>query len=326
MNKPLLSICIATYNRARYIGETLNSIIPQLDDDVELLVVDGASTDGTGDVVQKYDDPGLRYIRLPVKGGVDQDYCRAVELARGQYCWLFTDDDLLRPGAVAAVKKAITAGYGIVIVNAEIRNRTLDVILAQQRISMREDRFYSPEDTDRLFVDTLPCLSFIGALVIRRTIWMEREQSPYLGTEFVHIGVVFQRPLAGPVLVLAEPYVVIRYGNAQWRPRSFEVWMFKWPKLVWSFDHVSEQAKAQVSGREPWRDLTNLVFQRSVGAYTVESYRSHLSNIETGALWKVSAWLIAVFPRTLIIGLHYLYSRIKGSESRAYFDADHATE
>ena len=47
MKSPLLSICIATYNRADFIGETLDSIIRQLTDEVEIVVVDGASTDAT---------------------------------------------------------------------------------------------------------------------------------------------------------------------------------------------------------------------------------------------------------------------------------------
>lgn len=326
MNKPLLSICIATYNRAQYIGETLDSIIPQLDDDVELLVVDGASTDNTEAVVQRYADPHIRYVRLPVKGGVDQDYCKAVELARGEFCWLFTDDDLLRPGAIAAVKTAIRAGYCMVIVNSEIRNRTLDVVLAKQRIVMGEDKSYAPHDMDSLFVDAMACLSFIGAVVIRRDVWMAREQKPYCGTEFVHIGVIFQRPLTEPVLIVAEPYVLIRYGNAQWKPRNFDIWMFNWPRLVWSFDHISRQAKLKVCKREPWRDFTSLIFQRSVGAYDADTYRQHFAAAQARPIWKLCAWLIAIFPRKIITSLHYTYSRIRGSEIQAFYDADHATD
>ena len=41
MTQPLLSICIATYNRARFIGETLDSIIPQVTPAVEIVIVDG---------------------------------------------------------------------------------------------------------------------------------------------------------------------------------------------------------------------------------------------------------------------------------------------
>ena len=42
---PILSICISTFNRARYIGETVESIVSQLSDSVELVVLDGASPD-----------------------------------------------------------------------------------------------------------------------------------------------------------------------------------------------------------------------------------------------------------------------------------------
>ena len=107
MNRPILSICIATYNRAGFIGETLDSIIAQMDDDVEILVVDGASTDNTEGIMREYTqkESRIRYVRLSAKGGVDQDYDKSVELARGEFCWLFTDDDLLKPGAVAAVKQ-----------------------------------------------------------------------------------------------------------------------------------------------------------------------------------------------------------------------------
>ena len=200
MNKPILSICIATYNRDGFIGETLDSIIPQLDDEVELLVVDGASTDNTEDVVRKYTtkEPRIRYVRLSAKGGVDHDYDKSVELARGEFCWLFTDDDLLKHGAVATVIAAIKKGHDLVVVNAEVRDRTLSGILERRRINTQENKVYVPGSMERLFVDVLDYLSFIGGVVIRRSIWLGRERELYFGTEFVHVGVIFQKHLQGP--------------------------------------------------------------------------------------------------------------------------------
>ena len=63
-------------------------------------MLDAASTDGTREVVE--DSPGdslvLRYIRQDTNQGVDRDYDRTVELARGEYCWMMSDDDILTPG------------------------------------------------------------------------------------------------------------------------------------------------------------------------------------------------------------------------------------
>ncbi len=52
-----------TYNFGRFIGETLNSIIPQLTDQIEIIIVDGASTDNTADVVRSFQKnyPQIQY-------------------------------------------------------------------------------------------------------------------------------------------------------------------------------------------------------------------------------------------------------------------------
>jgi glycosyltransferase involved in cell wall biosynthesis len=314
VKSPLLSICIATYNRAGYIGETLDSIIPQLTDEVELLVVDGASTDNTEEVVHTYIKKSnrIRYIRLAKKGGVDQDYDKSIELAQGEMCWLFTDDDLLKPGAVAAVKAAIKKGHGLLVVNAEMRNRDLSVIYQSRRIEMYADKIYATSELENLFIDALDYLSFIGGIVIRRSAWLSREREVYTGTEFIHVGVIFQKALTETAIIIAEPYITIRYGNAQWSSRHFEIWMFNWPKLVWSFKNISNRAMLIVSYKEPWRKFRVLIYQRSVGNYSVQLYREYLSTKQASVLWKCFAFQIGFLPRGICIGLCNIYFFFKG--------------
>ncbi|MCM8797759.1 MAG: glycosyltransferase, partial [Candidatus Omnitrophica bacterium] len=96
-----LSICIPTYNRARFLEETLESVTSQVNDNVEVVVVDGASTDNTAEVAERYRKKiaNLVYYRGEKRLGVDRDMAKTIEISRGMYCWLLSDDDLLKPGA-----------------------------------------------------------------------------------------------------------------------------------------------------------------------------------------------------------------------------------
>lgn len=295
----MLSICIATLNRAAFIGETLESIIPQLTSETELVVVDGASTDSTESIINEYASrvPNLRYIRLEKNSGVDQDYSTAVERAGGKYCWLMTDDDLLKPGAVDAVLAEVRKGYSVVIVNAEVRGSDLCIVLEEKLLTFEADRIYRPGDDERLFTDVGGYLSFIGALVINKELWMSRDRESYFGSAFVHMGVVFQSALPKGASVLSTPWIMIRYGNAQWRPRAFEIWMFRWPKLVWSFDHFSPTAKRVLASEKPWHRARLLLMHRALGDYSVAQYVSLPK--DGGVLKRLSAHAIALMPRKL---------------------------
>ena len=295
-----LSICIATYNRAAFIGETLESILSQVSDEVEVLVADGASTDNTSEILAGFTArcPQLRFVQLGKKGGFDHDYAKAVEFARGTYCWLFTDDDLMKPGAVAAVLQAIRQDYSLIVVNAEVRDVKLDVCLQGHRIALEADLVFadSQEDRDRFLSLAGDYLSFIGAVVIKREIWNQRDKALYFGTYFGYLGVTLGTPMPGKTLVMARPWIQIRYGNAQWVSKSFEIWMFKWPDLIWSFPHFSDWAKQRVVARKPWLSWPRLGFERALGHYTFQDYSTWLAPRLRPSLNKMVLWAIARTP------------------------------
>lgn len=316
-----LSICIATLNRAAFIGATLESIITQAADEMEIVIVDGASTDNTKEIVEHYQQqfPRLRYFRLDVKGGVDQDYCRAVELAQGEYCWLFTDDDILKPGAIQAVLAAIRQNYGLIIVNAEVKNANLSKILINSRLIFSTNQVYRPTDQEHLFVEVADYLSFIGCVVIKRQLWNAREKEKYFGTVFVHVGVIFQSPLPEDTLVIAEPLISIRYGNALWTPRSFEISLFKWPNLIWSFRDYPESAKLRVVPRELWRKPKTLLVFRARGTYSLQEYHNWLEPRLSSQLSRMVAKAIALFPGCVLNMLLFIYFCIFYSQPGARF-------
>lgn len=307
-SRPILSLCIATLNREKYIGKTLASILPQLSAHVELVIVDGASTDNTPTIVRGFADrsPHVRYHRLPTNSGIDQDFDTAVSLCNGDYCWLMTDDDLLVPGAIARVLESLAESPQLLVVNARIMTADLSKVLQARRLDIDDDATYLPEDMERLFEATADYLSFIGAVVIRRTVWMERERAAFFGTLFVHVGVIFQSPPLIKAMVIAEPLILIRYGNAMWTPRGFEIWMFKWPRLVWSFTSFSAHAKANVCAGEPWRSTRSLLAMRANGAYSKVEYERFLRERPAGA-GRMIAKAIASVPASFANSMAVLF-------------------
>lgn len=298
MTSPLLSICIATRNRADYLAETLKSIPVLAQQPIEIVIVDGASSDNTRDVALDARKSGLdvKYFYETTNGGIDFDFDLAVQYASGHYCWLMSDDDLLRPDALRRVMDCLQEHHTIVVVNSEVRNSSLDKILESARVTAISDKTYSPDESTRFFRDLANYLSFIGCVIIERNIWVSRNRSPFIGTYFVHVGVIFQAPIEGTVHFIAEPLVTIRYGNASWSDAAFEIWMFKWPQLVWSFDGFESCDRAAVYHPEPWRMLHRLFLYRAKGAYSSGTYASLIACQDASTLYHWLARTVASFP------------------------------
>jgi abequosyltransferase len=311
-----LSICIATFNRAAFIGETLDSILAQRPSQVEIVILDGGSTDDTERVVSGYVQrfERLRYIKQSSNQGVDRDFNSAIENARGEYCWLMSDDDLLEPDALATVLEGVQRGYGLIIVNAEVRDARMLNVLQHRRLAVLSDRTYEPDEMDRLFADAGDYLTFIACVIIKRSIWLERNKEPYYGSLFIHVGVIFQETLPMKALLIASPLISIRYGNAMWRPKEFEIWMFKWPNLVWSLPTLSDKTKGRVCKKEPWRSLKTLALYRAKGTYSLVEYRRWIRPRQASVTAGLPAALVAVLPGALANALGLLYYLVGGRQ------------
>lgn len=269
-----LSLCIATFNRAAFIGQTLDALVPQLTPEVELVVVDGASSDGTADVMAAYlaRYPQIVYRRQAENSGVDRDFDKAVHYASGDYCWLMSDDDILASDAVATVLAGLSDDPQLLVVNADIRTRNLSTVLKANQLEIVSDMEFEASEHERLFQATASYLSFIGAVVIRRDAWLARDRATYFGTLFIHVGVIFQAALLGRARVIARPLISIRYGNALWTARGFQIWTHNWPRLIWSFEQFKPTSRAGITPRLPAASAKTLLWYRALGAYGPAEY------------------------------------------------------
>jgi abequosyltransferase len=309
-----LSICIATLNRAKFIGQTLATIIPQMTSETEIFILDGASSDETQHVVTVAQEKcqKIRYQRRDKNEGVDRDYNSAVEQCIGEYVWLMTDDDFLLPGSVKKVLSELESQPSLIVVNSEIRNADMTTLLQPRRLAVTTDDTFTAADWDRFVATAGDYLSFIGCVIIKREIWLARQKTPYFGTLFIHVGVILQDPLPAHIEILAEPFISIRYGNAMWRPREFEIWMFKWTNLIWSFPGIGERAKAAVCEKEPWLNLRNLLLLRAKGSYALPQYKTWLQPRMGGTFRGTMAMMITLIPGALLNCAALIYGRLTG--------------
>ena len=103
-----LSFVIPTRNQARFLAECIDGCLAQQIPDSEIVVVDGASTDDTKDVLARYGDR-IRWISEPDKGQSDA-INKGVRMARGELvAWINSDDYYASPHAIATLLAAFEA-------------------------------------------------------------------------------------------------------------------------------------------------------------------------------------------------------------------------
>lgn len=97
--KPLISIIIPSYNRAKLICETLDSVMEQTYTNWECIVIDDRSTDGTNAILKEYSNRDFRFITLSkplkFKQGSSVSKNLGLQMARGEYIQFLDSDDIL---------------------------------------------------------------------------------------------------------------------------------------------------------------------------------------------------------------------------------------
>jgi len=186
MNLPykyLLSICIPTFNRSKYLNgllENISSEISKYDiaDDLQVVIVNGHSNDDTEEMVKTFKiECELKYYRRQVRVGVDKDILKCVELSDAQYCWLFSDDDMFTDGAIDYLLGVLKKEE---VLSGCFSNRIPFNFKMEKKIA--EVRKWPGKilKNDMLFVEKSECIKnigmdygFLSSQIINRSLWQK---------------------------------------------------------------------------------------------------------------------------------------------------------
>lgn len=125
-----ISVCMASYNGERFVQEQLDSILGQLENDDEVVIVDDVSTDSTVAIIERFFDKRIRIFRQARNGGVLKAFGRALEEATGKIIFLADQDDVWRGDKVSKFKHMFStrADLSLVLSDASIIDANGDLV------------------------------------------------------------------------------------------------------------------------------------------------------------------------------------------------------
>ena len=111
---PLISIIIPTYNRGHIIGLALQSVIEQTYNNWEALVVDNYSIDNTEDIVNNFNDPRIRMLKINNNGVIAASRNLGIKKSSGEYIAFLDSDDWWLPNKLMEALQHLKTGFDLV--------------------------------------------------------------------------------------------------------------------------------------------------------------------------------------------------------------------
>jgi abequosyltransferase len=218
--RPLLSVCIPTYNRAGYLRECLSSIETKgIDSLVEVVVSDNASTDDTLSVLKDFANRlPLRWVVQAENVGPDRNFDAVVHAANGEYCWLLGSDDIVEAGALQTIVQTLRSHQPDILHFGYVQG-DIDLNRLSKAHPHASRTSVSPGDLANYFermANMSLLFTFMSSFIFRRSVWTNRSelQRKWMGTFYVQALTMHHALAAGASLVsLDQCMVVARGGN-----------------------------------------------------------------------------------------------------------------
>ena len=102
INTPLVSIITVVFNGAKHIEQTIQSVLNQSYPNAEYIIIDGASTDGTVDIIKRYENK-IDYWQSEGDGGIYFAMNKGISLAKGELLGILNADDYYLPDTISKV-------------------------------------------------------------------------------------------------------------------------------------------------------------------------------------------------------------------------------
>ena len=130
MSPPHVSVILPSYNSAYFLPRAIDSVLQQDFEDYELLVLDNASTDATPEIVARYSDPRVRFVRHPLNLGMVGNINYGIDWARGSLGVILCADDYWAPDFLSRSVASQRMRSGLTFTNSIVRQNGREKIFS----------------------------------------------------------------------------------------------------------------------------------------------------------------------------------------------------
>jgi glycosyltransferase involved in cell wall biosynthesis len=306
-DSPLLGICIPVYKRPYHLVECLRSIaVASKDYDIPVFILDDSCDDSNIDAIKTIRGfyPNIVYRRNKNNIGIDRNILKAVDTCTASYAWILGEDDRLLPEAIRTVTRALTherKRCPFLFVNYRMVNHDYSLVLKSHAV----DRISNAEMSIDCFLQHYAwAIGFIGACIVKRDLWEQVDQTPYLDTYFAHVGVILYYLRQFRYLrFIGKPLVLNRCGEARifsWKEDVFNVmdgWQRMMDKLVPIYgQELCRLAKDSFAHAHGSDSLKFLMYLRADATYDLNLYQRRIHPGRHHTVFKHLAKAIAICP------------------------------
>jgi glycosyltransferase involved in cell wall biosynthesis len=312
--KPLLSICIPTYNRFLILKDSIEEIIPHaFEKNIEICFSNNASTDETDDFLSilshKYRN--VKYNLQSSNKGIDQNMIDVINMASAEYILPLGDDDKLIIDNLDFLLKKLLDKPDIVILNG----------FHNKKEHLPEDltscSFDNPNNAFEKLWDKMP----FGSFVFNKDLINQQYSEKYLNTSHAYTGFIWESlydkySLSNSIFIicLKEPIIIFKSEIKTWRNDTFKIMFYEIPK--W-FDLLSDKYPIIIQNSILKNYLNNIVKLDVLLHYRANGYLSkevvNKYSDYFSAFHKRKFFLITYIPNFL--AKFILYSSLKTKDT-----------
>lgn len=138
-----IGILIPTYNRKQHLAQAIDSALLQTHQDIELIIIDDSSSDGTGQLVAGYSDPRMRYVYNAHNAGLIENINKGIPMFSDEvhWCMILCDDDLLEKDSIHKLAIALSTTGAKSVIRAHL------IFIDNQGEKIRDAYLSPPEET-----------------------------------------------------------------------------------------------------------------------------------------------------------------------------------